>query len=252
MKNIVAIVGKPNVGKSTLFNRLVGKRLSIVHDQPGVTRDRLYYEVEWGKKRINIIDTGGIDTGKKDFQEEITTQAQIAIEQAETIIFVIDGREEFSNIDQFVLQMLRKSGKKIFVAANKLEGNKDFDPSLWKLGVENIFSISASHGEGVGDLLDAVTENFEDDTPEEDDGMFRMSIIGKPNAGKSSLLNILTGEERSIVSDIAGTTRDSVNSIVDINGEEIKIVDTAGITKKSKLIESGWTLLTFKSDVFIR
>ncbi|MCK5945837.1 MAG: ribosome biogenesis GTPase Der [Mycoplasmataceae bacterium] len=237
MKNVVAIVGRPNVGKSTLFNKLVGKRVSIVHDMPGVTRDRLYHEVSWLGDSFKIIDTGGIEVSDKPFQTQIQVQAEIAMKEAEVIIMVVDGITGLTPDDEFIASLLRRSNKKIFIAANKLEGNKDFDPSIWTLGFENILPISAIHGEGIGDLLDLVKQSLVFDELE-DDTIPKLAIIGRPNAGKSSLLNSLSGEERSIVSEISGTTRDSVNSIIKINDKEFNVIDTAGINKKSKLIES--------------
>lgn len=236
-KNLVAIIGRPNVGKSTLYNRIIGKRKSIVFDEPGVTRDRLYHKVNWLNKNFTVIDTGGISTEKKPFLEDIRIQAQIAIEEARVIVFVLDGRMEVTKEDFYIINIIRKSNKKIIIAANKTEGNKSFDTSLYTLGVEEIFPISALHGEGVGELLESIFENFEVDD-EEDNNLFKLSIIGKPNAGKSSLLNKLLNEERAIVSEIAGTTRDSINSKLIIGDEEFEIVDTAGINRKSKLVES--------------
>lgn len=236
MRNTVAIIGKPNVGKSTLFNRLVGKRSSIVYDEPGVTRDRLYETITWTGKNIKIIDTGGIEIENKPFQEQIQIQAKIAIEEADAIVFIIDGTMELTNDDAFIMNILRKSNKPIIIGANKLESNQDFDYSLYKLGGE-IFRISALHGEGVGELLDEVVKNL-DFSEEQEEELFKLSIIGKPNAGKSSLLNNLAKEERSIVSDIAGTTRDSVKTKVKIGDKFYNVIDTAGIMRKSKLVES--------------
>ncbi|ATO30572.1 ribosome biogenesis GTPase Der [Mycoplasmopsis bovirhinis] len=237
MKNTVAIIGKPNVGKSTLFNRIIGKKISIVYDQPGVTRDRLYETITWSGQQIKLIDTGGIEIENKPFQEQIQIQAKIAIEEADVIIFVFDGKNEISNDEMFIINILRKSNKPIIAVANKLESNQDFDYGWYALGVDEIFPISALHGEGVGNVLDACMK-YLDFSDKEQNQLFSLSIIGKPNAGKSSLLNNLSKENRSIVSDIPGTTRDSVKSIVNINGIDYKIIDTAGITKKSKLIES--------------
>lgn len=236
MKNLVAIVGTPNVGKSTLFNKLAGKRIAIVHDQPGVTRDRLYQKSEWQGNKFNIIDTGGIEMEDRPFQEQIKIQANVAIEEADTIIFVVDGRRGLSNHDDYIATILRKTSKRVIIAANKLEGNKDADASVWSLGFD-VFPISAVHGDGIGDMLDELCSHM-DFSEEEVILKPRLSIIGRPNAGKSSLLNALTNQERSIVSPIANTTRDSVNSDITIDDQEFTLIDTAGINKKSKLIES--------------
>ncbi|MGL5732931.1 MAG: ribosome biogenesis GTPase Der, partial [Metamycoplasmataceae bacterium] len=236
-KNLVAIIGRPNVGKSTLYNKIIGKRTSIVYDEPGVTRDRLYHKVNWLGKHFTVIDTGGISTEKKPFLEDIRIQAQIAIEEASVVIFVLDGRMDITKEDFYVIDLIRKSGKKIIIAANKMEGNKEFDSSFYTLGVDNILPISPLHGEGVGELLETVFREF-DESDDEENNLFKLSIIGKPNAGKSSLLNKLLNEERAIVSEIAGTTRDSINSKLVIGEEEFEIIDTAGINRKSKLVES--------------
>lgn len=236
MKNTIAIIGRPNVGKSTLFNRLNGRKISIVDDTPGVTRDRLYEVISWLNKEIKIIDTGGIEIKNAPFQEQIQIQAKIAIEEADVIFFVFDGHSEISNDDLFIMNILRKANKTVLALANKLEGNKDFDYSWYKLGVD-IFPISALHGEGLGEALDEACKHlfFEEKNLENN---FKLSIIGKPNAGKSSLLNKLTNEYRSIVSEIPGTTRDSVKSFLKIKDQNFEIIDTAGIMRKSKLVES--------------
>ncbi|WP_117275742.1 ribosome biogenesis GTPase Der [Mycoplasmopsis edwardii] len=237
MKNTVAIIGKPNVGKSTLFNRIIGKKVSIVYDQPGVTRDRLYETINWSGEEIRLIDTGGIEIENRPFQEQIQIQAKIAIEEADVIVFIFDGTNEISNDELFIMNLLRKSNKPIIAAANKLESNQSFDYGWYRLGVDEIYPISALHGEGVGEVLDACMK-YLDFTKNEEEELFNLAIIGKPNAGKSSLLNNLAKENRSIVSEIAGTTRDSVKSVVEISGKKYNIVDTAGITRKSKLVES--------------
>ncbi|BAW18409.1 ribosome biogenesis GTPase Der [Mycoplasmopsis bovigenitalium] len=234
--NVIAIIGKPNVGKSTLFNRLIGKRSSITYDEPGVTRDRLYETFDWNGKEIKIIDTGGIEIENRPFQEQIRVQAQIAIDEANVIIFMVDGSSEITNDDQMILSILRKSGKPIIVVANKLDNIDMFNWSWYSLGVENIFRISAQHGHGIGDVLDECLKNLNlDDLKTEKN--FKLSIIGRPNSGKSSLLNLLAGEERSIVSDIAGTTRDAVKTFITIKNQNFEVVDTAGITKKSKIVD---------------
>ncbi|MCC3161097.1 MAG: ribosome biogenesis GTPase Der [Mollicutes bacterium PWAP] len=236
MKNTIAIVGRPNVGKSTLFNRLIGKRKSIVHDMPGVTRDRLYHYAKWSGINFRLVDTGGIEISDKPFQEQIGIQAKIAIEESNIIIFVVDGKNGSLPDDEYIADILRKSNKTIYVVANKVDNSKNFDLSLWSLGFADIFSISALHGNGIGNLLDIATSSFEKEN--KDNQLPKLSIIGKPNAGKSSLLNQLAKTERSIVSPIANTTRDSVSNNVFIEGTEYEVVDTAGINRKSRLVES--------------
>lgn len=233
-KNVIAIIGKPNVGKSTLFNRLVGKRSSITFDRPGVTRDRLYESFMWNGKEINVIDTGGIQIEKKDFQDQILIQAKIAIQEANVVIFIVDGQSSITSDDKMIYSMLQKSGKPIIVVANKLDNISKFDYGWYSLGAGHVFRISALHGNGIGDVLDQCLKylNFDTDNVSP---YFKLSIIGQPNSGKSSLLNAITHENRSIVSDIAGTTRDSVKSVVELRGHKIEIIDTAGITKKSKI-----------------
>ncbi|WP_033160858.1 ribosome biogenesis GTPase Der [[Mycoplasma] collis] len=235
--NVVAIVGKPNVGKSTFFNKLVGKRISIIHDSPGITRDRIYENVQWVGKTIKIIDTGGIEIENKPFQEQIRIQTQIAIEEAQIIVLMINGNLEIDKDDLFVANLLRKTGKKVIVCCNKLENNKGMDVSIYSLGFDKYFKISAMHSEGIGDVLDEIVNNL-NFTEQEEKNEFKLAIIGKPNAGKSSLLNTLINEQRAIVSPIAGTTRDSIVSKIVLENQKFDIIDTAGITKKSKLVES--------------
>ncbi|MBD5423450.1 MAG: ribosome biogenesis GTPase Der [Mycoplasma sp.] len=237
MKNLVALIGKPNVGKSTLFNRIIGKRQSIVYDKPGITRDRLYQKAFWLDKEFQIIDTGGITDEKREFADDIKLQAKVAIEEANLVVFVVDGLSEITKEDLYVVDILRKANKKIIVAINKMENNKMFDPSIYSLGIKEMVPISALHGEGTGELMDEIFKNL-DWEQNENFNLFKLSIIGKPNAGKSSLLNKLLNENRSIVSNIPGTTRDSVNAILKIDGQEFEIIDTAGINRKSKLTES--------------
>ncbi|WP_373435779.1 ribosome biogenesis GTPase Der [Metamycoplasma equirhinis] len=237
--NVVAIIGKPNVGKSALFNKIVNKRKSIVYDTPGVTRDRLYSDASWAGREFKIIDTGGITIEEEDFKKQIKIQAQIAIDEANVLIFLVDGNDSLTTEDFYVANILRKINKPVLLAINKLEGQKVeyFDNSIYTLGFSQIFPISAMHGDGVGNLLDSVINNFSN---VEDSNLknFKLAILGKPNVGKSTLLNTLANENRSIVSDIAGTTRDSVTSTIFINDEKFDIVDTAGIKRKSKLIDS--------------
>ena len=239
MKNIVAIIGKPNVGKSTLFNKIISKRKSIVFDEPGVTRDRLYEEAYWSGHKFKLIDTGGITIEENDFKKLIKVQAQIAIDESNVIIFILNGKEELTTEDYYISDLLRKSGKKIIVAINKLDGETYIEPSIYKLGYENIFPISAIHGNGIGNLLDEVLNNLNiNENQNNQENIFKLTLLGKPNVGKSTILNLLTNENRSIVSNIAGTTRDSVSSIITINNEKFEIIDTAGIKRKSKLLDS--------------
>lgn len=239
MKNVVAIIGKPNVGKSTLFNKIISKRKSIVFDEPGVTRDRLYEEAYWSGHKFKLIDTGGITIEENDFKKLIKVQAQIAIDESNVIIFILNGKEELTTEDYYISDLLRKSGKKIIVAINKLDGETYIEPSIYKLGYENIFPISAIHGNGIGNLLDEVLNNLNiNENQNNQENIFKLTLLGKPNVGKSTILNLLTNENRSIVSDIAGTTRDSVSSIITIDNEKFEIIDTAGIKRKSKLLDS--------------
>ncbi|ENY68702.1 GTP-binding protein EngA [Metamycoplasma auris 15026] len=251
MKNIVALIGKPNVGKSTLFNKIIDKRKSIVYDTPGVTRDRIYDDAKWSGQEFSVIDTGGITNENDNFKEQIKKQAEIAINEAEIIIFIVDGRNGITSEDFFIASLLRKTNKKVLLAINKLESNLHFfDSEVYKLGFNEIFPISAIHGEGVGNLLDAVINNFKTIKKEEKNN-FKLTILGPTNAGKSTLLNTLTNEDRSIVSNVAGTTRDSVSSVIKINDEFFEIIDTAGIKRKSKLTDSieHYALIRAKNSI---
>ncbi len=239
-KPLVAIVGRPNVGKSMLFNKLVGQRLSIVEDTPGVTRDRLYAQAEWRGRTFDLVDTGGIEPGTDDqilsFMRE---QAEIAIAAADVIIFVCDIRTGMTAADQDVAGMLQRSGRPVVLAVNKMDGIGETDPDIYEfynLGLGDPYPISAVHGHGTGDLLDACFDHFppEDEEPEEDD-VVKVAVIGKPNVGKSSLVNRILGEERVIVSDVAGTTRDAVDSYFENDTGKYLIIDTAGMRKKSKV-----------------
>ncbi len=238
-KPTVAIVGRPNVGKSTFVNRLIGARNSIVHDMPGVTRDRIYFDVEWQNKGFTVIDTGGIIPGDgDDIMVSIFDQARLACEEADKIIFLVDGKEGINPVDYDIANILRQSGKPIFLAVNKCD-NPDsllMTSDFYSLSVGDPIGISALHGSGgVGDLLDVVTEGFEETEEEEKDGRIRIAIVGRPNAGKSSIVNSLLNTQRVIVSDVSGTTRDSIDSFITYNDKEFVIVDTAGIRKKSKV-----------------
>lgn len=252
-KPVVAVVGRPNVGKSTFVNRIVGSRQSIVDDQPGVTRDRIYFDVEWQHKEFTLIDTGGIIPGDEDeIMLNIFTQAKVACDEADKIIFIVDGKDGINPVDYDIANVLRRSKKPIFLAVNKIDAPEHFNmiSEFYALAIGEPHRISALHGSGgVGDLLDAVTEDFEKNENEESSSLIRLAIVGKPNAGKSSIVNALLGEERVIVSDISGTTRDSIDSKVKYDGEEFILVDTAGIRKKSKV---NWGVEKFAVDRSIR
>ena len=238
-KPTVAIVGRPNVGKSTFVNRLVGSRHSIVDDLPGVTRDRIYFDVEWQNKPFTVIDTGGIIPGDEDdIMVSIFDQAKLACEEAEKIIFIVDGRDGLNPIDYDIANILRQSGKPVFLAVNKCDNPESLlmTSEFYALSLGDPIGISALHGSGgVGDLLEIVTGDFEVFEAEEEDKRIRIAIVGRPNAGKSSIVNALLNTDRVIVSDVSGTTRDSIDSYVTYKDKEFIIVDTAGIRKKSKV-----------------
>lgn len=243
MKPIVAIVGRPNVGKSTLFNNLVGDRVAIVDDMPGVTRDRLYRETEWNGTEFVIVDTGGLEPRNNDFMmTKIKEQAEVAMNEADVILFVVDGKAGVNPLDEEIAYILRKKQKPIILCVNKIDNfveQQDDVYDFWGLGFENLVPISGGHKVNLGDLLDLVTEMIEKiELPEEEENTLKLAIIGKPNAGKSSLVNRLSGEERTIVSDIAGTTRDAIDTVVQYNDKKYMIIDTAGIRRKSKVEES--------------
>ncbi|MBU5454006.1 ribosome biogenesis GTPase Der [Caproiciproducens sp. MSJ-32] len=240
-KPIVAIVGRPNVGKSTLFNRLAGQRISIVQDTPGVTRDRVYAKADWLNYNFTIIDTGGIEPERDDIiAKQMRRQANIAIETADVIIFVVDGKEGLTAADEEVANMLRKSKKDVVLVVNKVDSMKEVENAweFYNLGIGDPIAISASQGLNIGDMLDRVVEYFDKfNEEEEEDEYIRIAMIGKPNVGKSSLINRLLGEERLIVSDVPGTTRDSIDSVLETEEGKFILVDTAGIRRKSKVKE---------------
>ncbi len=239
-KPIVAVVGRPNVGKSTLFNKLVGRRLSIVEDTPGVTRDRIYGDSEWRNRPFMLIDTGGIEPASDDvILSQMRNQAQLAIDSADVIVMVTDLRSGVVATDMEVAAMLQKSGRPVVLCVNKCDsvGNMPAEfYEFYNLGLGEPYPVSAVHGHGTGDLLDAIFEYFPPESPEEqDDEYIKVAIIGKPNAGKSSLVNKVAGEERVIVSDIAGTTRDAIDTVIENDKGKFVFIDTAGIRRKSRI-----------------
>ena len=237
---VVAIVGRPNVGKSTLFNKIVGKKIAITEDIPGVTRDRIYQETTYNNKKFHLIDTGGIDLEKATFNTEIKMQAEIAINEADVLIFMVDGKEGLTSNDLIVRDLLRKTKKKVIVAINKMDfkdaKNNVYD--FYELGFDTYIPISSIHNTGFVELMDTITMNFNSIQEEKEDNRLKFSIIGRPNVGKSSLTNALLNEERVVVSNIAGTTRDSIDSVLKYHGKEYVLIDTAGMRKKGKVFES--------------
>ncbi|MEM7163051.1 MAG: ribosome biogenesis GTPase Der [Bacteroidota bacterium] len=239
MGNIVAIVGRPNVGKSTLFNRLIERREAIVDPTSGVTRDRHYGKAEWIGKEFSVIDTGGYVKGSDDvFEEQINRQVELALDEADIILFMVDVTTGITDLDQGVANLLRRTDKPVILACNKVDNNKlRLDAAeFYQFGLGDVHEISASNGGGTGDLLDEIVAHFEEEVQEEDE-LPRIAVVGKPNVGKSSLINAILGEERNIVTDVAGTTRDSLDTHYNSFGFDLKIVDTAGIRKKKKVHE---------------
>ncbi|WP_067836565.1 ribosome biogenesis GTPase Der [Amphibacillus sediminis] len=240
-KSIVAIVGRPNVGKSTIFNRLVGERISIVEDVPGVTRDRIYAEAEWLTTKFNLIDTGGIELGDEPLLVQMREQADMAINEADVIIFIVNGREGITSADEEVAKILYKSNKPVVLAVNKVD-NPEMREDIYEfysLGFGEPFPISGTHGLGLGDMLDKVIEYFPTlEVEQVDQDTIYFSLIGRPNVGKSSLVNALLQQERVIVSDIAGTTRDAIDTPFTKEGQDYVIIDTAGMRKRGKIYES--------------
>ena len=237
-KKVVALVGRPNVGKSTLFNKLVGSKVAIIEDTPGITRDRIYKTVSFNDCSFLLIDTGGIDIGNDKFNDEIKVQASIAIDEADVIVFVVDGKEGLTTNDFVVRDMLLKSNKEVIVAINKIDSKlaRDNMYDFYELGFDNYINISAEQNDGIYELLENITKNFNPSEEKEDDSI-KFSIIGRPNVGKSSLVNALLNEERVIVSDISGTTRDAIDTPFTYHGQNLTVIDTAGMRKKGKVYE---------------
>lgn len=239
-KPLVAVVGRPNVGKSSFFNRVVGKRVAIVEDTPGVTRDRIYAEAEWRNIHFALIDTGGIEPASEEIiPAQMRAQAEIAMDTADVILFMVDGKAGLTSDDREVANMLRRTGKPVILAVNKIDkpGVPDEFYDFWELGIGEPMAISAANMLGIGDVLDAIVESFPEGYDEEEDDSIKIAVIGKPNVGKSSIINELTGQNRVIVSPIAGTTRDSIDTPLEIDGEKYTLIDTAGIRRKSKVNE---------------
>ncbi|WP_282629996.1 ribosome biogenesis GTPase Der [Empedobacter sedimenti] len=241
MSNIVAIVGRPNVGKSTFFNRLIQKRQAIVDDTSGVTRDRHYGKSDWNGKEFTVIDTGGYVVGSDDtFEEEIRKQVELAIDEANVILFMVDNQVGLTDMDKEVGNLLRRTKKPTFLVVNKVDTNKNIDDTyeFYNLGFEKMYTIAAMSGSGTGELLDDVVDTFtEEEHIDPFEGLPKITIVGRPNAGKSTFINALLGEERNIVTDIAGTTRDSIETLYNKFGHEFVLVDTAGMRKKGKVSE---------------
>ena len=239
-KPIVAIVGKPNVGKSTLFNRIARQRIAIVQDEPGVTRDRLYCDVEWLNNHFTLIDTGGIDIGEDIITRQVREQAQIAIEEADVIVFVVDGREGLTAADEDVANVLRKTDKKVILCVNKIDDHLAAEAHVWEfyaLGLGDPVAVSAEHGRNIGDLLDQIVVALPKVSETEDEDLLKLAIVGRPNVGKSSLVNKFLGENRVIVSDIPGTTRDAIDTYFTRGEQKYLLIDTAGLRRRKKIEE---------------
>jgi len=240
IRGIVAIVGRPNVGKSTIFNRMIGERKSIVEDTPGVTRDRIYGKMEWLTQEFRLIDTGGIQLADQPFQEEIRMQVEIAVDESDVIIFVVNGREGITNDDEYIARMLQRSDKPVILAVNKIDNverqNNIYE--FYNLGIGDPIAVSGVHGIGIGDILDEMVKVIPPKHVDDYEGMTKFCLIGRPNVGKSSLVNALLKQERSIVSQIEGTTRDAIDTPFQHDGKDYVVIDTAGIRKRGKVYEA--------------
>ena len=237
----VCLVGRPNVGKSTIFNRLVGKKISIIEDTPGVTRDRIYGDVQYGDYQFHLIDTGGIDVGDEVFNNEIRVQASIAIDEADVVVLVVDGKEELTQNDYVIRDMLKKAGKEVVVAVNKIDNVNRIENTyqFYELEFEDVIAVSGEHNIGIIELLDRIVQSFQPISKAiHQDDKIKFCLIGRPNVGKSSLVNAILNEEKAIVSDVAGTTRDAVDTEFRYDGKDYVVIDTAGLRKKGKVYES--------------
>lgn len=245
MKPVVAIIGRPNVGKSTLFNRLIEQRLSIIEDEPGITRDRIYADTDWGGRRFTVVDTGGLQPGATGGMDlAVSKQAELAMREADVCVFLVDGRAGITSLDEEVAGVLRRSRKPVILAVNKVENprHEELATEFYALGLGDIVTVSALHGTGSGDLLDRVVELLPqpraDEDDEADENLIRVAVAGRPNVGKSTLVNTLVGEDRVIVSEVAGTTRDAIDVLVERDGTRFLFIDTAGMRKRAK-VEPG-------------
>ena len=239
-KPVVALVGRPNVGKSTMFNKIMGKKISIIEDTPGVTRDRVYGSANYKNYKFHLIDTGGIELGNDSFNNEIKVQANLAVDEADIVVFVVDGKEGLTSDDFLVRDMLKKVSDKVIVAINKCDSKKikDNEYDFYELGFDKMVKVSGEQGTGIYDLLDLITNNFPIYEEEVDNTKVKFSIIGRPNVGKSSLVNAILNEDRVIVSSVAGTTRDAIDTEFNYNNEKYVVIDTAGMRKKGKVYEN--------------